>query len=175
MIQHLIRACVALVVFAGLASAQTNNQTSLQGDFRAANECVVLPVQGMGSGSVQLGGTFSGTVSFTVSNDGTTYTAVNVTPPNSSTAVTTSTGTGLWSGSVAGYRYFGAFISSSYTSGTANVVLSASLLGGGSGGGGGGSVSMTQGGNTAAVNASSQLSVTCANCSGTGVSQAEDT
>lgn len=38
-----------------------------------------------------------------------------------------------------------------------------------------GSVSITQGGNTAAVNASSQLSVNCANCSGSGVSQQDNT
>lgn len=36
-------------------------------------------------------------------------------------------------------------------------------------------VSITQGGNTAAVNASSQLSVNCANCSGSGVSQQDNT
>lgn len=35
--------------------------------------------------------------------------------------------------------------------------------------------SITQGGNTAAVNASSQLSVNCANCSGSGVSQQDNT
>lgn len=38
-----------------------------------------------------------------------------------------------------------------------------------------GSVSITQGGNTAAVNASSQLSVNCANCTGSGVSQQDKT
>jgi hypothetical protein len=55
---------------------------------------------------------------------------------------------------------------------------------GGGSGGGGGSVtqgttpwvtSIFEGGNTAAVNASSQLSVNCANCSGSGVSQQDAT
>ena len=38
-----------------------------------------------------------------------------------------------------------------------------------------GSISITQGGNTAAVNGSSQLSVNCANCSGSGVSHQDKT
>lgn len=170
-----LRALVALLVLlVALPVAAQTNQASVQGDLPSLNSCVVLPVQGMGTGSVQLTGTFTGTVSFTVSNNGTNYTAVNMTPPNSTTAVTSSTSTGLWSGAVAGYRYFRACMTS-YTSGAANAVLSASLSGGGGGGGGSASsVSITQGGNTAAVNASSQLSVTCANCSGTGVSANED-
>lgn len=165
-------------LWAAPASAQISGQ--IVGNLSSttgANSCTTLPVVGMGTGSVQLTGTFAGTVSFTVSDTGDSgdYVAVNLTAPNSTSAVTTATGTGLWSGSVAGYRFFRACMTS-YTSGTAGVLLSSAATGGGGAGGGGaaGNVSITQGGNTAAVNASSQLSIICANCSGSGVSVLED-
>lgn len=170
---------LVLALWAGPAYAQ--NQISQPGRLRAANDCVVMPAQGMGTGSVQLVGTWAGTVSFTVSNTGDSgdYVAVNVTAPNSSSSVTSSTANGLWSGSIASYRYFRACMTS-FSSGEASVLLSAAGTGGGGGGGGGaaGSVTIndpTTSSQKAAVNASGQMAVNCANCSGTGVSQQDNT
>ncbi len=113
--------------------AQTSGQ--MAGNLGVANACVVMPVAGMGTGSVQVVGTFVGTVSFTVANtgDAADYKALNMAPSNSSTQVTSTTAAGLWSGSVAGYRFFRACMTS-YTSGTAGILLSAAATGGGGAG-----------------------------------------
>lgn len=118
------------------ASAQTSGQ--LAGNLNAtsgASSCVILPVAGMGTGSVQIVGTWVGTISFTVANtgDAADYKALNMAPSNSSTQVTSSTANGLWSGSVAGYRFFRACMTA-YTSGTASLLLSAAATGGGGAG-----------------------------------------
>lgn len=58
------------------------------------------PAQSVG---VTITGTFSGTLQFEISLDnGANWSAVNATPPNSTTAVTSTTGTGFWAISAAG-------------------------------------------------------------------------
>lgn len=120
-------------LWAAPAFAQSSGRTAL--DLGAVNACAVLQVQGMGTGSVQVVGTWVGTVSFTVSDTGDAgdYKPLNSFPPNSSTAVTSTTANGLWTASVAGLRYFRACMTS-YTSGTASVVLSSAATGGGGSG-----------------------------------------
>lgn len=116
--------------------AQSNAQQSGNLDTTTGSRsCVVLPSQGMGTGSIQVVGTWVGTISFTVSNTGDTadYKALNMAPSNSSTQVTSTTANGLWSGSVAGFRYFRACMTA-YTSGIASVLLSTAATGGGGAG-----------------------------------------
>lgn len=92
--------------------------------------------------AVQVSGTYSGTLNFLVTLDGSTYSAANATPPNSSTSVTTTTGTGKWKVDAGGWRGF-CIDASALASGSAAILInqspgvSTSLLGGGSGGGGG--------------------------------------
>lgn len=140
---------------------------------------LALNVSGYASVAFQFTGTWSGTITFEGSVDGTTYQALNATPTNSSSATTTATSNGVWTGSVGGLRYARARFST-YTSGTAVITIQAAASGGGSGGGGGGAASSvtindpsvtTQ---KAAVNASGQLSITCANCSGSGASAVDN-
>lgn len=128
---------------------------------------------GFGTAGIQVSGTFSGTLQFEGSVDCTTYASLNATPPGSSSAVTSTTATGVWQASIAGLQCV-RLRASAFASGTAVVTLRGASGGGSASGGGGGAVSITQGGNTAAVNGSSQLSVVCANCSGSGVSQVDN-
>lgn len=106
--------------------------------LKALSETASLPVSGLGGIAFQITGTFVGTITFEVSLDGATFTSLLVTPSGSTTAVTTTTSTGVWTGSVVGALVARARMSA-YTSGSARVdvqsVLSAPS-GGGSGGGG---------------------------------------
>jgi hypothetical protein len=98
--------------------------------------CQVTNTHGKGSISIQIVGTFSGTLTFEQSNDGgTTYVTLSVTPYNSSTAVTTTTAAGLWTANLAGVDKVRVRFSS-YSSGTANVYIGTTVASLGSGGGG---------------------------------------
>ena len=74
-----------------------------------AGSCAILPLAANSASlTVQLSGTFSGTMQFEGSNDGgNTYVAVNATPPSSTTAVTSATATGLWRIVVSGLTHPG--------------------------------------------------------------------
>lgn len=135
-----------LVLCALPASAQT--QGVIQGYLRTTNDCVVLPVAGMGTGAATFVGTWTGTITFYVGNTGDTadYSTMNVRPPNGSTDITSTSANGTWSGSVAGYRFFRVCMTS-YSSGTAGVLLSSAATGGG-GGTGGSSGVVSQGSTT---------------------------
>lgn len=144
-----------------------------------ATGSVTLNVSSNASLAVQITGTWVGTVTFEGSVDGVTYQTITVTPTNTTTGVTTTTANGVWTGSVGGLKSARARVSA-YTSGTVVITLQSALAGGSSGGGGGGTASSvtindpsvtTQ---KAAVNASGQLSITCANCSGSGASAVDN-
>lgn len=143
--------------------------------------CVALKTSGgYGSFAVQVTGTWVGTLTFEGSVDNVTFQPVNVTLTNGSSTVTTATGNGVWAGSVAGLTSIQTRFSA-YSSGSAVVTVVATPSGGGGGGGGGGgaasSVTINDPSVTsqkAAVNASGQLSITCANCSGSGASAVDN-
>jgi hypothetical protein len=142
--------------------------------------CVILNVTNAGAVGVQITGTWVGTVSFLGSVDRVNYSAVNCTPPNSTTAATTTTANGTWTCGIAGLGQV-EIAFTAYTSGTAVVTVQASEAGGGGGGGGGGgaasSVTINDPSVTTqklAINASGQASVTCANCSGSGASAVDN-
>lgn len=179
--------CLALAVTAG-AQQTSFTPASISASFTATTctgtpgtgtGCVVLNVSGFASVSIQLSGFGAATVQFEASDDGVTYTALNMTPPNSTSAVTSATANGLWVGSVGGLKYV-RVRASAYTSGTIVATIQAAQSGGGGGGGGGGaasSVTINDPGTPAqkaAVNASGQLSITCANCSGSGASAVDN-
>ena len=99
--------------------------------------CADLNVSGYASVAVQLAGTWTATVTFRGSVDGTNYQAINCTPTNSSSATTSATANGVWFCSVTGLKFARAVVTA-YTSGTVSATLQAAASGGGSGGGGGG-------------------------------------
>lgn len=98
--------------------------------------CLAFPVSGFGGVGIQVAGTFTGTISFEGTVDDATWVAINMTPPNSTTAVTTATAVGAWTGPAGGLSQVRARFSA-YTSGTANITMvSAATTARGSGGGG---------------------------------------
>jgi hypothetical protein len=141
--------------------------------------CIVLSASSFASGGIQVSGTWVATLQFEASIDGTNFQAITATPTNSTTTATSTTSNGVWSASVAGMKFL-RVRASAYVSGTAVISLQTALAGGGSGGGGGGASSTVtiNDPNTpsqkAAVNASGQLSITCANCSGSGASAVDN-
>ena len=109
-----------------------------------------LSVLGMGTATFTVTGTnvstFVATVNFQGSEDGINFYALTVTPSNSSTGVTSTTTTGIFTVGVAGLQLIRATVSG-YSSGTitvtAHAVPAASSGGGGGGGGSNASVSTT--------------------------------
>lgn len=104
---------------------------------------VTLGVSGLGGVGIQITGSFTGTLQFESSLDGMTFGTHSVTPPNSTTAVTSATAAGRWAAACA-TKVFRVRMSA-FTAGPAAVVT---LIGipfgpsaGGSGGGGGGDAS----------------------------------
>lgn len=174
------RILVASLLMATLVPAQARAQTQIAADpstgaktitSAVSGDVVLGPLSGRGSATIQFTGTWTGTYPIQGSLDrNCTTSGTFATLPGTSSL----TSNGLTTVTVSGIRCI-KIPASGWSSGTTSVVMTASSAGGGSGGGTGSSVSITQGGNTAAVNASSQLSVTCANCTGTGVSLNDNT
>lgn len=73
--------------------------------------------------AVQLSGTFSATVSFQASVDGTNFVPILLTAANTTSAATTATTENIFQGPVYGYEVLRAK-ATAWTSGTANVVAS---------------------------------------------------
>lgn len=133
-----------IVVGLVLALASPVLAINNSGSLTAASQAVTLNLGDRANGSFQITGTFSATVSFEATTDGLTWAAINATPPNSTTAVTSATSTGLWVWSGA-FRAVRARVSA-YTSGTAVItVLASPFGGGGSGGGAAGATQYNQG------------------------------
>lgn len=113
---------VALLLAAPRAVFAQN--AALSGTTCPGSGCVDILVSGFGAVGIQVVGTFSGTLTFTQTNtpgDAGTYvplTLYNVTAP--STGVTTATGAGLFTGTVAGVRTVRVAFTA-YSSGTARV------------------------------------------------------
>lgn len=129
---------ILLLAFSAHAQ-QKQNLTAQSTVCQTAASCLAVPVlQYQGGATFTLTGTFSGTVQFEASGDGgTTWVALNVTPSNSSTAVSSATTAGTWQANVVGYTNVRERVST-YSSGTvvASIVVSTVSARGGSGGGG---------------------------------------
>lgn len=130
----LLWAGLAVLWVSGPAFAQSSRQSTAALD--TANECVALPVGGMGTGAVQVTNISAATITWTVSVDGVTWVAIDAfTPDAPGTAVNSTAGNGVWTMPVAGLQTMRACVGAS---GSATVRLSAAATGGGGGGGGGG-------------------------------------
>lgn len=100
----------------------------------ATNDAAILDVAGCGAIGVQLVdalqvAAWSGTVQFEASLDGRTWVGLNMVPSNSSTAVTSATAAGCWSGNCGGYRSFRVRLSVA-TAGAVRVNLQTATSGG---------------------------------------------
>ncbi len=133
-----------LVGLPGILQAQIPASVTTQGNITAAGSCstasstgaIVLAMSPNSSSIVVLvNGSFTGTLQFTASPDGNTFT-------NATLATTSTTSTGAWQLSIAGMNYF-CVNASSLSGGSAQIVLQSSI---GSGATAGGAVSsVTQG------------------------------
>lgn len=103
----------------------------------SANAVATMGVSGYGGVAFQIQGTFSGTITFEGSVQGSEFKSLRVVATDSSSAVTTATTTGVYVGSAVGLTTVRARMSS-YSSGGASVLIRADVASpGGSGGGGG--------------------------------------
>lgn len=120
---RLVAFLLALCLVPWMASAQSPTAAAVLSSATCPGTgCVVLGVTGIGGAAIQVTGTWSGTLQFEASVDGITYVAVNMTPSNDTTAVTSSTGNGVWIGGIGGLRVVRVRFSS-YASGTAAVTI----------------------------------------------------
>ena len=95
-------------------------------DLTSASPSLRLDVRGLAAVGVQLTGTWTGTVTFEATIDGATWVSQIMIPSTGLCAagVTTATGNGAWTASVAGYR----FVRARFSTPTSGTVV-ASLLG----------------------------------------------
>lgn len=97
-------------------------RNSIAGTIAANGASVTLPYRHFVNGGVgfQVTGTFSGTLEFQVTINGTDYVATQIYPVNTGTAATTTTTTGLFKTDVVGIVGV-RVISTAWSSGTANI------------------------------------------------------
>jgi hypothetical protein len=144
-------------VSGAITAADTSGTCGTAGGF------VSITTGSSASVAFSVSGTFSATLQFVTTVDGTNYVAVNAFPPNSTTGVTSTTSGGTWTVNVPAMATF-CVRSSAFTSGSATVNMRNSIyvdvatLSGGGGGGGGTVTSVTgnapitsSGGNTPAI------------------------
>lgn len=152
------------------------------GTISANGGSVTFDSSGMASVRIQTLDTYSGTWEVQCSVDGgTTFDTddeVSLVLEGTTTPVASVTDTvGIWSAAVAGCSRIKIVATAGFAATDVTFAIQSIQSGGSSGGGGGGAsgnVTIVEGADTADVNASGQLSVTCANCSGSGVSVNED-
>ena len=117
--------------------------TQQNGVLTAVGQSVTLNTTGFAGIGFQLTGTWVGTIAFKGSVDGVVFTALTVTPPDSTTGVTTATGNGTWQTgtSMAAVQ----MVCTAFTSGyiVASIVAGTAGPGGGGSGGGGGAVTQS--------------------------------
>lgn len=133
-VKKAIATLILLLMLIGSAGAQ---QAATNSGSLAAPGSVTLNTTGYGTITIQLTGTWTGTVLFEGSVQGSTYVALNATPSNASSPVTSATANGAWTAGAGGYKFVRAR-ASVVSSGTVVINLQTSVSGGGGGGGGGG-------------------------------------
>lgn len=164
-------AVLSLILWCALCAhgQGATGQMSAQGTTCAVSgACVVTPTipPSAGAAAFTISGNAGGnTIQFEASADSqTSWVALNVTPTNSTTAVTSATGNGTWQANVAGYTNV-RLRTSTYVSGTPqgtiNISYASARSGGGGGGGGSGTVtSVTIAGTANQVTASGTCTIT---------------
>lgn len=125
--KKLILLLLFLLPTVALGQTVIGNITILGATCAVTNACVVLPLgTAASSSSVTLTGTWTATVQFEASPDGgTTWVAINGTPPSSTTAVTSATANGAWTFNVGSMTHLRAR-ASALASGTVGVNINAS-------------------------------------------------
>lgn len=111
--------------------AQAMNSSCASASFQAcpSGSIVGIVAQGMGNVAIQVTGTFSGTLQFESSLDCVNFTPLPLFAQGGTSSVTTTTSGGLWNGAITSI-YCVQIRFTSYTSGTATVVVSVSGAGG---------------------------------------------
>ena len=104
----------------------TNADVTTSGTIAALSQSVALTLNGQSSASIQITGTWVGTLQFEGSLDGTSWTAINSTLASTSVPVTTGNTNGLYRLTPGGFQQF-RVVSTSWTSGTAIVTIRASI------------------------------------------------
>lgn len=142
MFRKLITLCLILWPALGHAQVTTKSLTSTTCTAPTSPGCLIAGVLNRGTMSLQITGTFVGTLQFEQTIDG-TWTTWSVLPNGSASTVTSTTAPGFWTGSVTAQQVRVRF--SAYTSGTATVSVvaidarAATAVSGGSGTPGGSS------------------------------------
>jgi hypothetical protein len=136
---------VLLAVWLGLGGARVASAqgeapfVTASGTLAAAADIVELAVLSTANGAVQLTGTWTGTIQFEATVDGSTWFAVSAAPVAGGAVVTSTPANGAWT--IAAPLSQVRLRASAWTSGTATVSLLFTTAGGGGGGGGGGTTS----------------------------------
>lgn len=150
---------ITLILAFGLSMRAQNGAvgslTASSTDCTATNACIQSDIpQSIGGSTLQLTGTWSGTVQFegnadvdSVTPANRTWVSVLATPSSSSTAASSATANGVWQVNVSAYKRIRIRVSA-YSSGTigATINLSQTSARGGAGGGGGGAPTGAAGG-----------------------------
>lgn len=129
---------LAWLLASAVVVAQIAPTRTASGSITIAQGAVQLNTSGYASTGIQVTGTFSMTLQFEGTTDGTTWASVTVTPSSSTTTVTSATAAGLWTTSTAGLTGL-RVRASAVVSGTAVVTLMGNQTGAratGTGGGG---------------------------------------
>jgi hypothetical protein len=141
----ILLACLCVLTSCAEVAYAQNQSPRAYGNITASGSsctttpaaCVILsfPNQQTGASVVSITGTWTATVQFEASSDGgDNWVAINSTPPNSTTAVTSATANGTWQANVAGFTNIRVRCSA-FTSGTIVVVINSASVSAKSGGG----------------------------------------
>ena len=107
-------------------SDEADIDTVVFGKMAGSNQEVIIPLKGRGTVSIQLIGTWAGTINFLGSNDGQGWFAIGAYPLSSAIFVTTTTANGIWRCNSSAIKYFK--VSFTYTSGVCQALLTSSPI-----------------------------------------------
>jgi len=88
----------------------------------ANGEIVSITLGGYGTAGFQIAGTWAGTLQFETTLDGSTWTALDVFPTTGTTAITSTTANGIWTGTVGGLAQI-RVRASAWSSGSSTILI----------------------------------------------------
>lgn len=119
-----MKLCTILAVLFILAGSASGQDATVTANVAGADQATTLNLNGFGTAAVQVTGTWTATLTFEATVDGTNWFTINVFKVSDFSAVTTTAANGQWMTGVAGYRSV-QVRASAYTSGTAVVTIRA--------------------------------------------------